>query len=141
MFTHAVDLPFATPEAPPVLHEGFAELRETVRPFAGDDNPETLTETFWSGLHGLMTLMRHGSSGARSTSCGWRSWRSPWPRPGIPPECEVSDPLDRDIRVVQGGGVRREIGGIAGEDLCGHVQRGCGDDERVDHVGPLLVRE
>jgi AcrR family transcriptional regulator len=60
MFTHAVDLPFATPEAPPALREGFGELREVVRPLAGDDNLETLTETFWSGLHGLMTLMRSG---------------------------------------------------------------------------------
>jgi AcrR family transcriptional regulator len=60
MFTHIVDLPFATPEAPPALQEAFGELREAVRPFAGDDNLETLTETFWSGLHGLVTLMRNG---------------------------------------------------------------------------------
>ena len=60
MFTHAVDLPFASPEAPALLHEAFAELRETVRPFAGDDHLEVLTETFWSGLHGLVTLMRDG---------------------------------------------------------------------------------
>ncbi|MCO6006280.1 TetR/AcrR family transcriptional regulator [Actinoallomurus purpureus] len=60
MFTHAVDLPFATPEAPPALKEAFGELREAVLPLAGDDNLETLTETFWSGLHGLMTLMRNG---------------------------------------------------------------------------------
>ncbi|MEV0407788.1 TetR/AcrR family transcriptional regulator [Actinoallomurus sp. NPDC050550] len=58
MFTLAVDLPFATPEAPPPLKAAFGELREAIRPFAGDDNLETLTETFWSGLHGLMTLMR-----------------------------------------------------------------------------------
>jgi AcrR family transcriptional regulator len=60
MFTHAVDLPFASPSAPAALHEGFAELRETVRPLAGDDDLETLTDTFWSGLHGLLTLMRNG---------------------------------------------------------------------------------
>jgi AcrR family transcriptional regulator len=60
MFTHAVDLPFASPEAPAALHEGFGELRETVLPFAEDDDLETLTETFWSGLHGLLTLMRNG---------------------------------------------------------------------------------
>jgi AcrR family transcriptional regulator len=59
MFTHTVDLPFATPEAA-ALHEAFAELRETVRPLAEDDNLETLTETFWSGLHGLLTLTRTG---------------------------------------------------------------------------------
>jgi AcrR family transcriptional regulator len=60
MFTHAVDLPFANPEAPAALHEAFAELRETVRPLAGDDDLETLAETVWSGLHGLVTLMRTG---------------------------------------------------------------------------------
>jgi AcrR family transcriptional regulator len=60
MFTHAVDLPFASPEAPAALHEGFAELREALRPGAGDDNLEALTETYWSGLHGLVTLMRNG---------------------------------------------------------------------------------
>jgi hypothetical protein len=60
MFTHAIDLPFASPQAPAALHEGFAELRETVRPLARDDDLETLTETIWSGLHGLLTLMRNG---------------------------------------------------------------------------------
>jgi AcrR family transcriptional regulator len=60
MFTHLVDLPFATAEAPAALQNAFAELREAVRPLAGDDDLETLTETFWSGLHGLLTLMRNG---------------------------------------------------------------------------------
>ena len=60
MFTHAVDLPFATLEAPPALWSAFNELQEAVRPFAGDDDLGALTETFWSGLHGLMTLMRDG---------------------------------------------------------------------------------
>jgi AcrR family transcriptional regulator len=59
MFTHAVDLPFATSEAPAPLREAFAELRETLRPLTGDDDLETLAETFWSGLHGLHTLMRN----------------------------------------------------------------------------------
>ncbi|MEU7920262.1 hypothetical protein ACGFIP_27595 [Micromonospora zamorensis] len=31
-----------------------------MRPVAGDDDLETLTETFWAGLHGLVTLMRNG---------------------------------------------------------------------------------
>jgi AcrR family transcriptional regulator len=60
MFTRTVDLPFATPEAPRALREGFGELREALRPLAGDEDLETLTETFWSGLHGLLTLMRDG---------------------------------------------------------------------------------
>jgi AcrR family transcriptional regulator len=60
MFTHAVDLPFASPQAPAALHNGFGELREAMRPWVHDDDLETLTETFWSGLHGLITLMRNG---------------------------------------------------------------------------------
>jgi hypothetical protein len=60
MFTRSVDLPFATPEAPPALREAFGELREGVRPLAGDENVDTLTETVWSALHGLLTLMRDG---------------------------------------------------------------------------------
>ncbi|MFF0306989.1 TetR/AcrR family transcriptional regulator [Streptosporangium sp. NPDC004379] len=64
MFTHAVDLPFATDEAPPALKEAFGELREAVRPLLREDETEadleTLTEVFWGGLHGLVTLMRDG---------------------------------------------------------------------------------
>lgn len=60
MFNQAVSLPFATPEAPPALHAGFDELRQVVRPFAGDDDEGVLTEVLWSGLHGLVTLIRGG---------------------------------------------------------------------------------
>lgn len=61
MFTHAVDLPFATPEAPAALHEAFGELAKAVEPVAAEgDEPELLTETYWAGLHGLVTLMRSG---------------------------------------------------------------------------------
>lgn len=60
MFTLAVDLPFASQDVPSDLARGFAELCETVRPVAGDDDLETVTETFWAGLHGLVTLMRSG---------------------------------------------------------------------------------
>jgi hypothetical protein len=60
MFTQDVDLQFASAETPAALKEAFGELREAVRPLARDDNLETLTETFWSGLHGLVTLMRNG---------------------------------------------------------------------------------
>jgi AcrR family transcriptional regulator len=60
MFTRAVDLPFATPEAPPALQAAFGELRETIRPHAGEENLDVLTETFWACLHGLLTLMRDG---------------------------------------------------------------------------------
>jgi AcrR family transcriptional regulator len=60
MFTHAVSLPFATPEAPAALHDAFDQLLQAVRPLAGGDDPGILTETFWAALHGLVTLTRSG---------------------------------------------------------------------------------
>ncbi|MEU8590203.1 TetR/AcrR family transcriptional regulator [Streptomyces sp. NPDC048664] len=61
MFTHIVDLPFATPGAPAALHSAFAELRLAIAPLAvGEDDPSVLTETVWAALHGLLTLMRSG---------------------------------------------------------------------------------
>jgi AcrR family transcriptional regulator len=60
MFTHAVDLRFATPETPAPLRDGFAVLYQVIAPLSGDDDPETLTEAFWSSLHGLLTLTRSG---------------------------------------------------------------------------------
>ncbi|MEU2620081.1 TetR/AcrR family transcriptional regulator [Streptomyces sp. NPDC007157] len=61
MFTHTVDLPFATPEAPEALQAAFAELLLAVEPIAmAGDDPALLTETFWAALHGLVTLMRSG---------------------------------------------------------------------------------
>jgi AcrR family transcriptional regulator len=58
MFTHAVDLPFARPETPAALQEGFGEVREAVRPLIGDGDLDVHTEVFWASLHGLVTLMR-----------------------------------------------------------------------------------
>ncbi|MFD4503772.1 TetR/AcrR family transcriptional regulator [Streptomyces sp. NPDC058457] len=61
MFTHRVDLPFATQEAPEALWAAFGELLQAIEPIAtGDDDPGILTETFWAGLHGLVTLTRSG---------------------------------------------------------------------------------
>lgn len=60
MFTHTVDLPFASPEAPAHLRNGFDELLQAVRPLAGDDDPGLLAETFWASLHGLVMLERSG---------------------------------------------------------------------------------
>src|SRR5690625_1089849 len=60
MFINPVDLGFATATAPAPLREAFAELRETVRPMTGGDDLDTLAETFWSALHGLLILMRSG---------------------------------------------------------------------------------
>lgn len=56
MFSRAVDLPFATPEAPAALHAGFDELAEAIRPHAGNADVGLLTETFWAALHGLTML-------------------------------------------------------------------------------------
>lgn len=61
MFGRAVDLPFATPQAPAALRDSFGELAEAVRPHASEeDDLGTLTETFWAALHGLVTLTRGG---------------------------------------------------------------------------------
>jgi AcrR family transcriptional regulator len=61
MFTHRVDLPFATPEAPAALWDAFGELLHAVEPIAAEgDDTGLLTETYWAGLHGLVTLMRSG---------------------------------------------------------------------------------
>jgi AcrR family transcriptional regulator len=57
MFVRPTQLTFATGEIPASLQEAFAAFREAVEPFArpGTDG-ETLTELFWSSLHGLATL-------------------------------------------------------------------------------------
>ncbi|MER5547481.1 TetR/AcrR family transcriptional regulator [Streptomyces sp. NPDC002589] len=61
MFTHLVDLPFATEESPAPLREAFGELLAAVEPITAEgEDPGLLTETFWAGLHGLATLMRSG---------------------------------------------------------------------------------
>ncbi|SER51530.1 transcriptional regulator, TetR family [Lentzea xinjiangensis] len=59
MFVQQVDIPFGTPEAPQELADAFGELLAAVEPVAGDRDPETLTEVFWSALHGIATLT-HG---------------------------------------------------------------------------------
>ena len=60
MFTNAVDLTFASPQTPAALQEGFGELREALRPLAGEGDLDVHTEVFWAALHGLMTLTRGG---------------------------------------------------------------------------------
>ncbi|MFD6447670.1 TetR/AcrR family transcriptional regulator [Promicromonospora sp. NPDC060204] len=60
MFTHAVEVQFATDDGPAYLREGFGELVAAVEPLAGDDDPGVLTETFWASLHGLAMLERSG---------------------------------------------------------------------------------
>ncbi|MFG2745604.1 TetR/AcrR family transcriptional regulator [Streptomyces chartreusis] len=61
MFTYRVDLPFATDEAPEPLKRAFGEIAAAVEPIAGEgEDLGVLTETYWAGLHGLVTLMRSG---------------------------------------------------------------------------------
>ena len=57
MFVRPTQLTFATGEIPASLREAFAAFRQAVEPFArpGTDG-ESLTELFWSSLHGLATL-------------------------------------------------------------------------------------
>jgi AcrR family transcriptional regulator len=57
MFTLA-DLPFAQPETPAPVREGFAELCQALTPLAGDRDLDILGEITWSTLHGLATLTR-----------------------------------------------------------------------------------
>jgi AcrR family transcriptional regulator len=58
MFTRRTDLVFGTADSPPVLKAAFAAIRAAVEPFAGNEDAETLTEVFWSALHGQATLTR-----------------------------------------------------------------------------------
>jgi AcrR family transcriptional regulator len=57
MFNLAV-LPFARPETPNQIHEGFDEFRQALAPLAAPRDVDTLGEVFWSALHGLATLSR-----------------------------------------------------------------------------------
>src|SRR6201995_2838075 len=52
------ELPFGQLDTPAPLHEGFAELRQALAPFAPARNVDTLGEVVWSALHGLATLSR-----------------------------------------------------------------------------------
>lgn len=57
MFVRSTLLRFAAEDTPPQLTEAFAELRHAV---ADKPDADTLTEVFWSALHGLVTLSRTG---------------------------------------------------------------------------------
>ena len=59
IFVRPTDLSFGTPDSPSPLKDAFEEIRAGVEPFAETD-PETLTEVFWSALHGQATL-DHGA--------------------------------------------------------------------------------
>lgn len=60
IFTLPTELKFGGPDAPQPLKDAFAELLAIVGPVAGDRDVETLTETFWAALHGIVTLNRNG---------------------------------------------------------------------------------
>ena len=57
MFALPTDLTFGA-GAPTPLRDAFAELAAACTPFAGATDVETLTETVWSTLHGLVMLDR-----------------------------------------------------------------------------------
>jgi AcrR family transcriptional regulator len=59
MFVRRTDLVFGGAESPEALKAAFGEILAGVTPFAGGD-AETLTEVFWSALHGQATL-NHGA--------------------------------------------------------------------------------
>ncbi|MEV6240836.1 TetR/AcrR family transcriptional regulator [Lentzea sp. NPDC051838] len=59
IFVLEVDLPWGTDEIPQELRDAFGELVAAVQPVAGERDLETLTEVFWSTLHGIATLT-HG---------------------------------------------------------------------------------
>jgi AcrR family transcriptional regulator len=60
MFTRATTLRFAAQDTPPQLTAAFTELRQALAVLADGRDADALTETFWAGLHGLITLTRAG---------------------------------------------------------------------------------
>jgi AcrR family transcriptional regulator len=60
MFLRATTLQFATDETPPQLSAAFGALRDAVGDAAGGQDAQTLTESFWAALHGLVILTRTG---------------------------------------------------------------------------------
>ncbi|WP_433219604.1 TetR/AcrR family transcriptional regulator [Dactylosporangium sp. CS-047395] len=60
MFSHAVDLAFASEQTPPQLRAGFEALAGAIAPYTRGEDLGLLTETLWAGLHGLATLTRGG---------------------------------------------------------------------------------
>lgn len=56
MFQQAIDVRFASEDTDPLLRESFAVLADAL----GEDEDETVTETFWGSLHGISLLERAG---------------------------------------------------------------------------------
>ncbi|WP_345391745.1 TetR/AcrR family transcriptional regulator [Nonomuraea salmonea] len=74
MFSRHVDLPFATPEAPPALKEAFGEFVAAVRPYAHDTAPRD------AGRDPLGRPARPGHADAR------------WPHPPRGPGAQAGGP-------------------------------------------------
>jgi AcrR family transcriptional regulator len=60
MFTRATTLRFAAQDTPPQLTAAFTELQQALAAVTGGQDADALTEAFWAGLHGLVTLTRAG---------------------------------------------------------------------------------
>jgi len=58
MFTLTTELPFASPDSPQPLKDGFGEFFITLGSLVPESEAGTYTETFWAALHGLITLER-----------------------------------------------------------------------------------
>ena len=58
MFTLTSEMPFASPDSPQPLKDGFGEFFITVGSLVPESEAGTYTETFWAALHGLITLER-----------------------------------------------------------------------------------
>lgn len=57
MFVRQIDIPFGAADTPAELRDAFGEFVAAVA--SGASDAETLTEVFWSALHGIATLT-HG---------------------------------------------------------------------------------
>jgi len=60
MFVQPVGLPFGTADAPPQLLAAFTEILPVLQAISRGRDTETLTEVFWSALHGQATLSHDG---------------------------------------------------------------------------------
>ena len=60
IFTRPTTLLFADEQSPQALVDAFGEIQAAVAPMAAGRPIGTLTEVFWSLLHGLVTLNRDG---------------------------------------------------------------------------------
>ncbi|GAA3240998.1 TetR/AcrR family transcriptional regulator [Nonomuraea helvata] len=56
MFVMPIAIPFATEETPEELRETFGEFAHALEPVAGKHDPGIFAEVVWAALHGLATL-------------------------------------------------------------------------------------